>query len=45
VTLGCNFHIVDPREWLTPAGRSDAEQQSVLSDRQQPYYDHEVLAA
>lgn len=31
--------------WLTPEHRSDAELQAVLSDRQAPYYEHEVLAA
>jgi putative SOS response-associated peptidase YedK len=31
--------------WLSPQGRSDAELQAILSDRQAPYYEHEVLAA
>jgi len=31
--------------WLSPEGRSDEELQAILSDRQQPYYEHEVLAA
>jgi len=31
--------------WLTPAGRSPTELQGILSDRQTPYYEHEVLAA
>ncbi len=31
--------------WLTPVGRSEAELQSILDDRQTPYYEHEVLAA
>lgn len=31
--------------WLTPAGRSAQDLQHVLSDRQAPYYEHEVLAA
>lgn len=31
--------------WLTPAGRSRAELQAILSDREAPYYEHEVLAA
>lgn len=31
--------------WLTPAGRSVRELQSILSDRSAPYYEHEVLAA
>jgi putative SOS response-associated peptidase YedK len=31
--------------WLQPAGRSPEELQSILSDRQTPYYEHEVMAA
>ena len=31
--------------WLQPAGRSLEELQSILSDRQTPYYEHEVMAA
>lgn len=31
--------------WLSPEGRSDQELQALLSDRQQPYYEHEVMAA
>ena len=31
--------------WLKPAGRSEEELQSILSDRQAPYYEHEVMAA
>jgi putative SOS response-associated peptidase YedK len=31
--------------WLTPAGRSREELQTILSDRQAPYYEHEVMAA
>jgi putative SOS response-associated peptidase YedK len=31
--------------WLNPRGRSDEELQAILSDRQTPYYEHEVLAA
>jgi putative SOS response-associated peptidase YedK len=31
--------------WLTPQGRSDEQLQALLSDRQAPYYEHEVLAA
>ena len=31
--------------WLTPAGRSVQELQAVLSDRNAPYCEHEVLAA
>jgi len=31
--------------WLAPQGRSREELQAVLSDRAQPYYEHEVMAA
>jgi putative SOS response-associated peptidase YedK len=31
--------------WLTPAGRTHEELQAILSDRQAPYYEHEVMAA
>jgi putative SOS response-associated peptidase YedK len=31
--------------WLRPAGRSLEDLQTVLSDRQTPYYEHEVMAA
>jgi putative SOS response-associated peptidase YedK len=31
--------------WLTPQGRSDQELQELLSDRQTPYYEHEIAAA
>ncbi len=31
--------------WLSPKGRSHEELQSILSDREAPYYEHEVLAA
>lgn len=31
--------------WLTPARRSLQELQGILSDRESPYYEHEVLAA
>jgi putative SOS response-associated peptidase YedK len=30
--------------WLTPQGRSDAELQAILSDRQPAYYEHRVAA-
>jgi hypothetical protein len=30
--------------WLTPQGRSDAELQAILGDRQSPYYEHEIAA-
>jgi putative SOS response-associated peptidase YedK len=31
--------------WLTPQGRSTDELQAILSERQQPYYEHQVEAA
>jgi putative SOS response-associated peptidase YedK len=31
--------------WLSPKGRSSDELQAILSDRQSPYYEHEVMAA
>ena len=31
--------------WLTPQGRAPEELQHILSDRQAPYYEHEVMAA
>jgi|KBSSwiStaDraftv2_1062776.scaffolds.fasta_scaffold10146_2 putative SOS response-associated peptidase YedK len=31
--------------WLSPQGRSQDELQRILSDRQAPYYEHEVMAA
>lgn len=31
--------------WLSPAERTPAELNAILSDRQTPYYEHEVLAA
>lgn len=31
--------------WLTPEGRSVGDLQAILSDKQLPYYDHEVMAA
>lgn len=33
------------QRWLTPQGRSIAELQSILDDKQKPYYEHEELAA
>jgi putative SOS response-associated peptidase YedK len=30
--------------WLTPQGRSLDELQSILDDRQRPYYEHRVAA-
>jgi putative SOS response-associated peptidase YedK len=31
--------------WLQPKGKSSEELQAILSDRQTPYYEHEVMAA
>lgn len=30
--------------WLTPEGRSDAELQSILDEKQRPYYEHAIAA-
>jgi putative SOS response-associated peptidase YedK len=40
-----NLREENVEAWLTPQGRSDAELQKLLSDRQTPYYEHEVAAA
>lgn len=40
-----NLRQENVEAWLTPKGRSDQELQSILSDRQKPYYEHEVMAA
>jgi putative SOS response-associated peptidase YedK len=31
--------------WLQPQGKSLEEMQTILGDRQAPYYEHEVMAA
>jgi putative SOS response-associated peptidase YedK len=40
-----NLRQENVEAWLTPKGRSDAELQALLDDRQRPYYEHEVMAA
>ncbi len=40
-----NIKAENVEAWLSPAGRSPAELSQILSDRQEPYYEHEVLAA
>jgi putative SOS response-associated peptidase YedK len=40
-----NLRAENVEAWLTPQGRSDEELQKLLSDRQTPYYEHEVAAA
>ena len=40
-----NLREENVEAWLTPKGRSDEELEGILSDRQTPYYEHEVLAA
>lgn len=40
-----NLKSTNIAAWLAPAGRSVDELQAILSDRQAPYYEHEVLAA
>lgn len=40
-----NIQPENAERWLTPVGRSSEELQSILSDRQRPYYEHQVEAA
>ena len=40
-----NLRAENVDAWLTPQRRTDAELQTILSERQTPYYEHEVLAA
>lgn len=40
-----NLKTENVEAWLTPAERSVETLQAILSDRQTPYYEHEVLAA
>jgi len=40
-----NMKPENVERWLTPHGRSADELQTILSDRQKPYYEHEVMAA
>lgn len=40
-----NLREENVEAWLMPKGRSDEELQKLLSDRQTPYYEHEVAAA
>lgn len=40
-----NLRRENVEAWLSPAGRSDDELQAILSDREKPYYEHEVMAA
>jgi putative SOS response-associated peptidase YedK len=40
-----NLQFENVERWLTPAGRSTEELQAILSERQQPYYEHQVEAA
>lgn len=40
-----NIQPANVERWLTPAARSNEELQAVLSDRQTPYYEHQVEAA
>jgi putative SOS response-associated peptidase YedK len=40
-----NLRQENVEAWLTPQGRSDEELQKLLSDRQTPYYEYEVMAA
>jgi putative SOS response-associated peptidase YedK len=40
-----NIRPENVQRWLTPQGRSTEDLQEILSDRQTPYYEHELLAA
>lgn len=40
-----NIQPENAERWLTPSGRSADELQAILTDRQKPYYEHQVLAA
>jgi putative SOS response-associated peptidase YedK len=40
-----NMKPENVERWLTPQGLSVDELQAILSDRQKPYYEHEVMAA
>jgi putative SOS response-associated peptidase YedK len=40
-----NLRPENLESWLAPSGRTDDELQALLSDRQAPYYQNEVLAA
>ncbi|MFL6620359.1 MAG: SOS response-associated peptidase family protein [Povalibacter sp.] len=39
-----NIQPGNVERWLTPEGRSTAELQAILDDRQQPYYEHAIAA-
>ena len=40
-----NLKPANVEAWLAPAGKTPADLQRILEDRQTPYYEHEVLAA
>lgn len=40
-----NIQAQNVERWLSPEGRSKDELQAILSDRQKPFYEHEVDAA
>lgn len=40
-----NIRPENVERWLNPAGLSGSELHEILSDRQKPYYEHEVMAA
>jgi len=40
-----NIQPENAERWLAPSGLGPADLQSILSDRQQPYYEHQVEAA
>lgn len=39
-----NLQPANVARWLTPEGRSDAELQSILDEKQKPYYEHAIAA-
>lgn len=40
-----NLKPENVEKWLKPQGRSAAELQAILDDKQRPYYEHELMAA
>lgn len=40
-----NLKAENVEAWLTPQGRSDVDLQSILEDKQRPFYQHAVMAA
>jgi putative SOS response-associated peptidase YedK len=40
-----NLKEKNVQAWLTPEGHSMADLQAIIADVEQPYYEHEVMAA